>query len=170
MHAGRRRAAGPSPADHEITRTSSNLTQDSSRLGVMTIWGHWFAIGTCWPLAKIGSNPARSSDDLPDPDAPVTTTRPPLATREANFTASSGEREAHIREVELLGVRLPDGSYGQRNPQAIAARETRVATRLRAVEHAYKTAAERDTTLTPPQPAPVPRPLSHAADHEIELE
>jgi hypothetical protein len=77
------------------------------------------------------------------------------------LAAHADEREAHIREVELFGSRLPDGSYGQRNRQAIAARETRVATRLRAVEHAYKTAAPRGTTFTPPQAAPLPPPQGH---------
>ncbi len=48
--------------------------------------------------------------------------------------AHADEREAHIREVEQVGQSLPEGSYGRRNRQAIAARETRVATRLRAVE------------------------------------
>ena len=54
----------------------------------MTIRGHRSDPATCWPWAKIGSSPARSSDDLPDPDAPVTTTIPPRLTRAASFTAS----------------------------------------------------------------------------------
>ena len=48
--------------------------------------------------------------------------------------AHADEREAHVREVERYGQTLPEGSYGRRNRQAIAARETRVAARLRAVE------------------------------------
>jgi hypothetical protein len=48
------------------------------------------------------------------------------------------ETVAHyIREVERSGRSLPEGSYGRRNREAIATRETRVAARLRAVEHAY---------------------------------
>ena len=66
--------------------------------------------------------------------------------------AHADEREAHVREVEQFGQSLPEGSYGRRNRQAIAARETRVATRLRAVEHAYRTASERDIVLRPPEP------------------
>jgi hypothetical protein len=65
---------------------------------------------------------------------------------------------------------LPEGSWGRRNRQAIAARETRIATRLRAVEHACNTAAGHHSTLIPPEPAPVPRSPEHAADREIELE
>ena len=86
------------------------------------------------------------------------------------LAAHADEREAHVREVERFGASLPEGSYGRRNRQAIAARETRIATRLRAVEHAYRTAAERDTTFSPPEPARTPRSPEHAADREIELE
>ena len=86
------------------------------------------------------------------------------------IAAHADEREAHIREVERSGRNLPPDSYGQRNRQAIAARETRIATRLRAVEHAYRIASERDT-VEPPEPPSValgsPEPT---ADREIELE
>jgi hypothetical protein len=84
--------------------------------------------------------------------------------------AHADEREAHAREVEQSGADWPDGSYGRRNRQAIAARETRVATRLRAVQHAYQAAAGHDTALTPPEPDWILRPPGHAADKEIELE
>jgi hypothetical protein len=63
------------------------------------------------------------------------------------IAAHADEREAHIREVQSYGQTLPEGSYGQRNRQAIAARETRVAARLRAVEHAYRMAIERDASF-----------------------
>ena len=86
------------------------------------------------------------------------------------LAAHADEREAHIREVEQHGADLPEGSYGRRNRQAIAARETRVATRLRAVQHAYQAAAGHDTAPTPPEPARTLRPPGHAADGEIELE
>ena len=66
--------------------------------------------------------------------------------------AHADEREAHVREVERYGQTLPEGSYGRQNRQAIAARETRVAARLRAVEHAYRMAIERDAVLRPPDP------------------
>jgi hypothetical protein len=68
------------------------------------------------------------------------------------IAAHAGEREAHAREVERSSTDWPDGSYGRRNRQAIAARETRVAARLRAVEQAYGTATGRDTAYTPPEP------------------
>ena len=84
--------------------------------------------------------------------------------------AHAGEREAHAREVERSGADWPDGSYGRRNRQAIAAREARVATRLRAVQHAYQAAAGHDTALTPPEPSRTLRPPGHAAGREIELE
>ena len=41
------------------------------------------------------------------------------------IAAHADEREAHVREVERSGQNLPEGSYGRRNRQAIAARETR---------------------------------------------
>ena len=84
--------------------------------------------------------------------------------------AHADEREAHIREVEQFGQSLPEGSYGRRNRQAIAARETRVAARLRAVERAYRIANEHDTTLKPPEPAAAPSSPKPPADREIELE
>jgi hypothetical protein len=68
------------------------------------------------------------------------------------IAAHAGEREAHSREVERSSTEWPDGSYGRRNRQVIAARETRVAVRLRAVEQAYGTATGRDTAYAPPEP------------------
>ena len=67
------------------------------------------------------------------------------------IAAHADEREAHLREVERSGRSLPEGSYGRRNRQAIAARETRIAARLRAVEHAYRTAIEHDTGYRSPE-------------------
>jgi hypothetical protein len=77
--------------------------------------------------------------------------------------AHAGEREAHAREVEHSGADWPDGSYGRRNRQAIAARETRIAARLRAVEQACRTATDRDTAYTSSEPtralrSPEPQP------------
>ena len=86
------------------------------------------------------------------------------------ITAHADEREAHVREVEQFGQSLPEGSYGRRNRQAIAARETRVATRLRAVEHAYRMAIERDIVFRPPEPTSACRSPEHAPDREMELE
>src|SRR5436190_12897754 len=68
------------------------------------------------------------------------------------LAAHAGEREAHAREVERSGADWPDGSYGRRNRQAIAARESRVAARLRAVEQACRAATGRDTGYAPPEP------------------
>jgi hypothetical protein len=86
------------------------------------------------------------------------------------IAAHADEREAHIREVERFSQNLPEGSYGRRNRQAIAARETRIATRLRAVEQAYRTAIERDAVFTAPEPTTACRSPEHPADREIELE
>jgi hypothetical protein len=58
----------------------------------------------------------------------------------------------------------------RRNRQAIAARETRIATRLRAVEHAYRTAIEHDSTYAPPEPTRTLHSMDHVADRQIDLE
>ena len=86
------------------------------------------------------------------------------------IAAHADEREAHLREVERSGQHLPEGSYGRRNRQAIAARETRVAARLRAVEQAYRTAIERDTAYTPPEPTRTLRSPELQAGRQIEME
>jgi hypothetical protein len=83
-------------------------------------------------------------------------------------SAYAGDREAHVREVEQFGEKLPEDSYGRRNRQAIAARETRVAARLRTVERAYRTAIEHDAGVKP-EPARVIHPIAHVADYEMEL-
>lgn len=86
------------------------------------------------------------------------------------LAAHASEREAHAREVERSGADWPDGSYGQRNRQAIAARETRVATRLRAVQHAYQEVAGHDTAYTPSEPTRTFRAPGLQARRQIELE
>jgi hypothetical protein len=86
------------------------------------------------------------------------------------IAAHAGEREAHVREVQRYGSTLPEGSYGRRNRQAIAARETRVAARLRAVEQAYRVAIDRDTVSRPPEPTPALRSAERQAGREPELE
>jgi hypothetical protein len=86
------------------------------------------------------------------------------------IAAHADEREAHLREVERSGRSLPEGSYGRRNRETIAARETRVATRLRAVEHAYRKALERDAVSKQPEPTRAWQSPAHAADREIELD
>ena len=86
------------------------------------------------------------------------------------IAAHADEREAHVREVERFGQDLPEGSYGRRNRQAIAAREARVASRLRAVEHAYRIANERDAVPSPPDAPRTFRSPQHVPDREIELE
>jgi len=68
------------------------------------------------------------------------------------IAAHAGDREAHVREVEQYGQALNEDSYGRRNRQAIATRESRVAARLRAVEQAYRNAIEHDTASRAPEP------------------
>ena len=84
--------------------------------------------------------------------------------------AHADEREAHVREVERYGQTLPEGTYGRRNRQAIAARETRIVARLRAVERAYRTAIERGASLEPSEWTRLGRSSQLETDTEIELE
>ncbi|MGH3185694.1 MAG: hypothetical protein ACRDPY_00680 [Streptosporangiaceae bacterium] len=84
------------------------------------------------------------------------------------ITAHAREREAHLREVERYGQTLPEDSYGRANRQAIAAREARLAARLRAVEHAYRTTLDRDAALTASQRAQALSFSDHMPDWEME--
>ena len=86
------------------------------------------------------------------------------------IAAHADEREAHIREVERSGRSMPEDSYGRRNRQAIAARETRIAARLRAVEHAYRTATEHDTAPKRKEPTRMLRSPELQPDSQIDLE
>jgi hypothetical protein len=86
------------------------------------------------------------------------------------IAAHADEREAHVREVERYGRSLPEDSYGRRNRQAIAARETRVAARLRAVDQAYRTAIEHDTVHRPPEPRGRSRSPKRQLERQIDLE
>jgi hypothetical protein len=86
------------------------------------------------------------------------------------IAAYADERQAHIREVNRYAQTLPENSYGRHNRQIIAARETRITDRLRAVEHAYRTAVERDSAYRPPEPTKAGRSLRRPANREIELE
>ena len=86
------------------------------------------------------------------------------------IAANADEREAHIREVQSYGQTLPEDSYGRRNRQAIATRETRITARLRAVEHACRLAVERDADFNLPENITACRLPEHRADREIELE
>jgi hypothetical protein len=86
------------------------------------------------------------------------------------IAAHAGDRETHIREVEQYGQQLPEDSYGRRNRQAIAARETRVAARLRAIEHAYRTAVEHDSAYSRPAPIGTLSSPERQLGRQIDLE
>jgi hypothetical protein len=86
------------------------------------------------------------------------------------ITAHTQEREAHLREVQLQAQDLPEGSYGRRNRQAITDRETRITTRLRAVQQAYQAAVEHDIEPTAPEPPGPLHPAEPNAGRERDLE
>ena len=122
-----------------------------------------------WPETE-GPRPVALAGRNPDSQT-VTLVLDPTTASIAMFAiaAHADEREAHIREVERSGQTLPEGSYGRRNRQAIATRETRIVTRLRAVEQAYRTAIDRDTAFNAPETTRACRSPEHA-DKEIEQE
>jgi hypothetical protein len=92
----------------------------------------------------------------------------PTANAAIHAVASSAvDREAHAREVRHHGDALPAGSYGRVDRQAIADHETHIATRLRAVESAYRNALEPKHTLELKQ---ILRTVTRTADREAELE
>jgi hypothetical protein len=62
---------------------------------------------------------------------------------------SAADREARTREIQHYSQHLPENSYGRQNRETIAARETRITTRLRAIERAYRTALDPETTPAP---------------------
>ena len=86
------------------------------------------------------------------------------------IAAHADEREAHVREVERSGRTLPEDSYGRRNRQDIAAHETQVAARLRAVEQAYRTATDHDTAYRLPDLTQTSRSPENQPARQIDLE
>lgn len=82
------------------------------------------------------------------------------------IAVNAADREAHMREVARSAEKLPESSFGKLNRQDIAARELRIATRLRAVERAYR-ALDRD--LAQGRPAEITAPIEKAIDRELEL-
>ena len=86
------------------------------------------------------------------------------------IAAHADEREAHVREVERFGRTLPEDSYGRRNRQDIAAHETQVVARLRAVEQAYRTAIDHDTAHALPDSTPTLRSPDHQPGRQTDLE
>ena len=62
------------------------------------------------------------------------------------------DREAHTREVLQYSEKLPEDSHSQRARLDIAARESRIADRLRAIERAYRAALDYEATHGPKSP------------------
>jgi hypothetical protein len=108
-----------------------------------------------------------------DPDSQITTLILDSVTADVAIyaiAAHAEEREAHLRQVQLSGQNLPEGSCGRTNRELIADRETRIAARLRAVEHEYHAAIERDAVSTPPELTGVLHAAQPVSNREIELE
>jgi hypothetical protein len=85
------------------------------------------------------------------------------------ISTQAAEREARTREIQHYSQSLPEDSYGRRNRDTIAARETRITTRLRAIERAYRIALDPETTPAPELTQILDTP-GRTADRELELE
>jgi hypothetical protein len=85
------------------------------------------------------------------------------------ISAQAADREARTREIQHYSQHLPESSYGRRNRETIAARETRITTRLRAIERAYRTALDPETTPAPELTQILPS-ADRTTDHELEPE
>jgi hypothetical protein len=108
-----------------------------------------------------------------DPDSQITTLILDSVTADAAIyaiAAHAEEREAHLRQVQLSGQNLPEGSCGRTNRELIADRDTRIAARLRAVEHEYHAALERDAAPAPPELTGALLAAQPVSNREIELE
>lgn len=107
-----------------------------------------------------------------DPDSQTVSLILDTATANAAIHAisvSAADREARTREIQHYAQSLAEDSYGRANRETIANRETQTAARLRAVEHAYRTAIDHDS---PPAPelTQILRPVGRTLDQELELE
>jgi hypothetical protein len=85
------------------------------------------------------------------------------------ISTQAADREARTRELQQYSQHLPEDSYGRRNRENIADRETRIATRLRAVERAYHAALDPETTPAPDLTQML-RYTGATTDQELELE
>jgi hypothetical protein len=132
--------------------------------------------------AQTATRPARPSPETArltvtahasrDPADPVITMRMDAATAAIvmfAIAANASDRETYAREAERFSHGLPPGSYGKQNRQAIAARETQAANRLRAIERAYQIALGRATTAIPGY-STTPNDPDRTADRDMELE
>ena len=130
---------------------------------------NWHDTGRCTRQAEQDTGrPRITALARHDPDSQTVTFVLDAATANTAIyaiTAHAQERESHLREVQLHAQHMPEGSYGRANRQAITDRETRITTRLRAIEHAYQAAIERDTMI---ETAELDHPSDHMADREIE--
>jgi hypothetical protein len=85
------------------------------------------------------------------------------------ISTQAADREARTREIQQISQNLPADSYGRRNRDAIAVREARITTRLRAIERAYRTALDGEATRAPELTQILP-PTDRTADYEPEME
>jgi hypothetical protein len=107
-----------------------------------------------------------------DPDSQTVSLILDTATASAAIhaiSAQAADREARTRAIQQISQNLPESSYGRRNRETIAAREAAIASRLRAIERAYRTAIEFDATPAP-ELTQILRSADRASERELELE
>ena len=109
----RRTAAASAPASG-ATRTASSSS--GARVGVNTRHGHDAASGAdASPAPRIrGSTPARSSDDLPAPDTPDTTSRPaPCRCRDIRSSTSAAAASRPKKNAASCSSNALSPRYGE---------------------------------------------------------
>jgi hypothetical protein len=120
------------------------------------------------PEPGIPAVTAHASQDPANPAVTLTMDAATAGIAIFAIAANASEREAYAREVSQFGQGLPEGSYGRQNRQSIAARETRAAKRLRAIERAYQIALAHAGAT--PDPADTRSEAERAADRDREME
>jgi len=126
---------------------------------------------SAWPAPETASLTV-TAHATRDPSDPTITLRMDAATAGLvmfAIAANATDRENYARETERFSQGLPEGSFGKANRQAITARETNAASRLRAIERAYQIALGRATTAIPGHSS-TPSQASQEPDHDMELE
>jgi hypothetical protein len=86
------------------------------------------------------------------------------------ISVNAADREAHAREIQQRSQSFPEGSYGKSNRETIAARESRIATRLRTVERAYQSALGPKATPAPDLTQVLGSAGRTPPDRELEME
>ena len=152
----RPRSTAPTSSSPSSTTASAAAASTPSMPGPRpTAPGSW-----PWPAGTPRPRWSASSWTPPPPTSPCTPSpRMPTSGRPTSARSNDPARTC---------PRAPTAAATA--SQAIAARETRITTRLRAVEHACRTAAEYGTAYRPPEPSRTLRSHELQAGKQIDVE